>query len=153
LNENDSEDKSEGKKSFVDVSSENSTTISDTFDEEELTGGNGLDVKQIREGKHKDYVRLVFDVYDRRGVARSVGKYTSEYNKNKDDIVVLLNGYRKFSARIPSFSIGSPIEQIYFEKHEENSAYKFHIKLRGDSKVRMFALENPARLVFDIKPI
>jgi len=114
---------------------------------------DGLDVRNIREGKHDDYVRLVFDIYDSNTQADNVGHYSAKYYENKDDIVVTLKGYNKFTAALPSFSVSSPIEQIYFERYSEKSSYRFHVKLRGHSKVRIFALEKPARLVFDIKPI
>jgi hypothetical protein len=114
---------------------------------------DGLEVKSIREGKHDDYVRLVFDVYSNDKSASSVGNYTVNYMANRDDIEVVLNGYRKFSAPLPSFSLNSDIEQIYFDKYLDDSAYKFHIKLRSKAKVRVFDLKDPARLVFDIKAI
>jgi len=123
----------------------------DTFGGGEVT--DGLDVKKIRVGRHDDYVRLVFDIYDENEAAQTVGNYEAKYNRANNDIAVVLNGYRKFSAALPSFSASSPIEKIYFERYEDDSAYKFHIQLKGDSKVRIFALESPARLVFDIKPI
>jgi len=123
----------------------------ESFDGGKIT--DGLEVKKIRVGRHEDYVRLVFDIYEEGVAAMAVGDYKAHYNKAKNDIEVLLNGYRKFSASLPSFGVSSPIEQIYFENYRDDSAYKFHIKLRGESKVRIFDLENPARLVIDIKPI
>lgn len=112
-----------------------------------------LDVRSIREGLHDGFVRLVFDVYDNDGAALNVGAYNAKYRLKTNDIVVVINGYRKFSAPLPSFSSNSAIEQIYFEKYTDDSAYKFHIKLRNPSEVRVFDLKNPARLVFDIKAI
>lgn len=121
-----------------------------------FTGGqiqDGLEVKSIREGRHEDYIRLVFDVYDGSQSAYAVGDYKANYNPNSNNITVVLNGYRKFTASLPSFSYNSEIEQIYFDKYLDDSGYKFHIKLRDNAKVRVFDLKNPARLVFDIKAI
>jgi len=114
---------------------------------------SGFDVRQIREGRHGDYVRLVFDIYQKNQPASNVGAYKAQYSASRDEIAVLLNGYQKFSAPLPSFSLSSPIEQIYFKTSVEKESYKFHIKLRQHAKVRVFALDNPARLVIDIKPI
>jgi hypothetical protein len=129
----------------------------ESFDEESdervETFYDGLDVRNIREGKHDDYMRLVFDIYHANEQAKKVGQYTAKYYESRDDIVVTLKGYNKFTAALPSFSVSSPVEQLYFERYHEENAYKFHIKLREHAKVRIFALENPARLVFDIKPI
>ena len=136
---------------FADDEPKEVSNVVDTFDGGEIS--NNLDVQQIREGKHGDYVRLVFDIYDAGEKAKNVGDYSAKYYREKNDITVVLNGYRKFSASLPSFSVNSPIEQIYFENYLDDSAYKFHLKLRDDAKVRIFDLQNPARLVFDIKPI
>ncbi len=113
----------------------------------------GLDVRSIREGKHDGYIRLVFDVYDDRQAASSVGSYDANYNAAKKDITVILHGYKKFSAPLPSFPYYSVVEQIYFEQYPKNRGLKFHIKLREASEVKIFDLKNPARLVFDIKAI
>jgi hypothetical protein len=114
---------------------------------------DGLDVKQIREGRHDGYMRLVFDVYDSAKPAREVGRYDAKYSDSKKDIVVVLQGYRKFSAPLPSFPSHSVIEQIHFDQYPDDSGFKFHIKLRENAKVRIFDLKNPARIVFDIKSI
>jgi hypothetical protein len=114
---------------------------------------DGLDVRQIREGKHEGYIRLVFDVYNDAQAAKDVGHYDAKYHKSKKDISVILHGYRKFSASLPSFPHYSVIEQIHFDQYPDDSGFKFHIKLRENAKVRIFDLKNPARIVFDIKSI
>jgi len=114
---------------------------------------NRLDVMKIREGKHEGYLRLVFDVYDKGQPAQIVGQYDAKYSSSKNNIAVILYGYQKFSAPLPSFPLSSSIEQIYFEQYPENQGFKFHIKLRENAKVKIFELKNPARLIFDIKPI
>jgi len=114
---------------------------------------DGLEVKEIRQGKHEGYVRLVFDIYEDGEPAHRAGNYKAKYHANKDEIEVIINGYRKFSAPLPWFSDSSPIEQIYFGTYRDDSGFKFHIKLRNKVKVRIFDLKQPARLVFDIKPI
>jgi hypothetical protein len=114
---------------------------------------NGLDVLKIRKGKHEEYIRLVFDIYDNAKPAKTVGRYDAKYYASKKDITVVLHGYQKFSARLPSFPSSSAIEEIHFDQYPEDKGFKFHIKLRQNAKVKIFDLKNPARLVFDIKPI
>jgi hypothetical protein len=114
---------------------------------------NGLDVLKIREGKHDGYIRLVFDVYDNGKPAKTIGRYDAKYTSSNKDITVVLHGYQKFSAPLPSFPYYSVIEQIHFDQYPKNSGFKFHIKLRENAKVKIFELKNPARLVFDIKAI
>lgn len=141
----------EEDKVFLTHESEDSAGLDVSF-----SGGkiqDGLEVKSIREGRHEDYIRLVFDVYDGSQSAYSVGDYKANYNAKMNDITVVLNGYRKFTAPLPSFSHDSEIEQIYFDKYLDDSGYKFHIKLRDNATVRIFDLKDPARLVFDIKAI
>lgn len=112
---------------------------------------NGLEVRNIREGRHDDYLRLVLDVFDASKPAYSVGKYEAKYNASKKSISVILYGYKGFTAAIPSFAPSSMVEQIYFEQYPKEKGLKFYIQLRHESKVRVFDLKNPARLVFDIK--
>ena len=100
-------------------------TVEDTFN-----GGatrDGLNVKSIRVGEHDGYTRLVFDVYNGANKSTTVGTYKAQYYERRDDIAVLLEGYRHFSAKFPRFSRNSVIEKIYFERYEDDSAFKFHI--------------------------
>jgi len=135
---------------------ENAEDLQDESLLDSFTSGvisDGLDVRQIREGKHNDGIRLVFDIYKDSKPASTVGRYNGKHLINQKDIEVVLNGYRKFSASLPSFSQYSIIEKIYFEEYSDDSGFKVHIKLRRDAKVKIFDLKNPARIVFDIKSI
>jgi len=123
----------------------------DIFEHNEMY--DGLNVKKIRLGQHNGYTRLVLDVYNGSTIAKTVGSYNAQYRQNRNDIRVVLEGYSSFSARAPRFAHNSLIEKIYFERYEDDGVYKFRIKLRQEADVRIFALKNPARLVFDIKPI
>ncbi len=125
---------------------------SDTFESQEVSS-SGLDVHNIRVGQHDDYTRLVMDIYEDSHKATSVGSYSAKYYADRDEIVVKLNGYSKFSAPLPSFPSNSVIKQIVFDDHNSENGYRFSIKLRQDAKVRIFDLKKPARLAFDIKPI
>ncbi len=128
---------------------------SDTFESQEVvsSSSSGLDVHNIRVGQHDDYTRLVMDIYKGSHKAKSVGSYSAKYYANRDEIVVTLSGYSKFSAPLPSFPLNSIIKQIVFDEQKSDNSYRFSIKLRKEAKVRIFDLKNPARLAFDIKPI
>ena len=124
--------------------------------EEDFNSGrasDGLNVKKIRVGQHEGYTRLVFDIYEGNQKSQKVGTYHAKYHPSRDDISVLLEGYNAFSAKFPRFSRTSVIETMYLERYEDNRAFKFHIKLRQEVKIRTFSMKNPARLVVDIKPI
>lgn len=114
---------------------------------------DGLELKEIRQGRHEGYTRLVFDVYANGKKTYSVGKYNVQYHVHHDNIEVVINGYRKFSATMPNFSQSSGIEKIYLGTYLDDSGFKFHIKLRNKAKIRVFDLKQPARLVIDVKPI
>jgi len=145
-------------KAYVDIDDkkyvEESTPKSDTFERQEVSSySSGLDIHSIRVGKHDDYIRMVMDVYKGSHKATSVGSYSAKYDADRGEIVVTLSGYSKFSAPLPSFPSNSVIKQIVFDDQKSDNSYRFSIKLRQEAKVRIFDLKNPARLVFDIKPI
>jgi len=121
---------------------------------------DGLNIKNIRSGKHSDYSRLVFDVYSWNAYvdseekkAQEVGLYHATYNPSRRDITVEIKGYRNFTATLPTFANSDIIEGIYVDKSSREGLYRFHIKLTDSAKVKVFDLANPARMVFDIKAI
>jgi hypothetical protein len=117
---------------------------------------DGLDIKSIRIGKHDNFTRLVFDVKKKNNAQESVkkvGYYTFSYVPKTNKITAVINGYDGFSAQIPTFSSTSIVEKMYFEDYPDEDAYKFHIQLREDATVKVFDMENPAKLVVDITPL
>jgi len=118
---------------------------------------DGLNVKAVRVGKHKTYTRLVFDIDKwidsdvHGGKVKEVGSYGVEYNTNNNTIVVVMDGYRGFSAKLPTFSRNSIIEKIFFNNYLDDSGFKFTIKLRENSTLKVYDYKNPARLIMDIK--
>ena len=142
----------------LEVDEEETSYVSQQF-----VGGvisDGLNVKSIRKGRHSNYERLVFDIQTwsaygsmEEKKVNTVGAYNATYNPSKKLITVVLNGYRSFTAPFPTFSRESVIENIYFEQYKDDSGYKFHIKLKESTEVKVFDLKNPARMVFDIKSI
>jgi len=168
-------DKSTGKVEHIKVADKTiseligTTEVDDSIKDEvseikHFEGGvmsDGLNIKAIRKGMHSDYLRLVFDVSKELGYTDTiegesvseVGYYNANYNSEQKVISVVLNGYRKFSAPLPQFSSNSIIEKIYFDHYPDDSGYKFYIKLRKSTDVKIFDLKNPARMVFDIRAI
>lgn len=112
---------------------------------------DGLDIKSIRKANHDSYVRLVFDSDGSSSTAYKVGSYEVDYDPSKKLISIVLGGYRTFSAKFPTFENSSIVENIYFARYLDDSGYKLHIKLRATTKIKVFALESPARLVIDIQ--
>jgi len=126
--------------------------------EEEIE--NGLDIGTIRISETKNHTRLVFDSYKWNDTTEhlgdkvnKVGSYTFDYDPDKLLITVVLHGYRAFSAELPKFSSKSIVDKIYLDKYLDDNGYKFYIKLRYDSKVKLFDLKNPARIVVDISSL
>jgi hypothetical protein len=130
-----------------------------TSDLQQFRGGNsthGLDVESIRVGRHDNFTRLVFDITRKSNpddAVEKVGDYVFSYVPKNDKITAVINGYDGFSAKFPTFSSKSIIEKIYFEEYPNQSAYKFHIQLRKNAIVKVFDMENPAKLVVDIAPL
>jgi len=127
----------------------------------ELEGiDNGLDIGTIRTSETKNHVRLVFDSYKWNDTTEylgdkvnEVGSYTFDYDPDKFLITVILHGYSAFSANLPKFSSKSIVEKIYLDKYLDDNGYKFYIKLRYNSEVKLFDLKNPGRIVVDISII
>lgn len=109
---------------------------------------DGLDISKIRQSQHGDMLRLVFD--SKGASNHKVGSYSFIYYPDKYLITATIGGYRHFSASLPTFSTNSVVEKMYMDEYLDDSGYKFHIKLREDAKVKVFNLENPARIVVDI---
>ena len=118
---------------------------------------DGLDIAKIRQSKGDNRLRLVFDTYKvgteagKLGVPTDkVGSYSFVYYPEKYLITAIVGGYRAFSASLPKFSNSSVVDKIYMDEYLDDSGYKFHIKLKEDAKVKVFDLQNPARIVVDI---
>jgi hypothetical protein len=132
---------------------------SETF-EEKFSGGtisDGLDIGTIRVSYKRNSVRLVFDSYQWNQTSEYLGEkvdkagsYNFNYDPDKLLITATVNGYSGFSAKLPKFSANSIVEKIYLDEYLDDSGYKFYIKLRYDSNVKVFDLNNPGRIVIDI---
>ncbi len=132
----------------------------EAFEPQVFEGGylsDGLDIAKIRQSKKGDTLRLVFDTHQQSSKSGSlgvpsnkVGSYSFVYYPEKYLITAIVGGYRAFSASLPKFSSNSIVEKMYMDEYLDDSGYKFHIKLKEDAKVKVFDLQNPARIVVDI---
>jgi len=145
------------KASYIPIDKEplSQNTNNNNIDIEEID--NGLDIGTIRTSETKNHARLVFDSYKWNDTTEylgdkvnEVGSYTFDYDPDRLLITVVLHGYRAFSAELPKFSSKSIVEKIYLDKYLDDNGYKFYIKLRYDSEVKLFDLKNPGRIVVDI---
>ena len=114
----------------------------------------GLAVGSIRSSQKSDGVRIVLDSYEwdavqqeTIGEAGSVGQFRFVYDPDRALIMGALEGYENLTTNMPSFSQESLVEKVYPNAVGD----RVYIKLREEAKVRVFALENPGRIVIDIK--
>ena len=122
---------------------------------------DGLDVKNIRWGKHDGFERLVFDIYKWGGPTKPEGIFPNDYPgrfelKFQNELILYLrfNGYRAFSANPPDLYSSKLIEQAQLDTREEPTNdinYSFLIKLKKPAKLEVFELDSPARIVVDFK--
>jgi len=133
----------------IDEPEENAEVSSQHFEGGTVT--DGLNIKSIRKAEHDSYVRLVFDSDGVNNKAPKVGSYKVDYDPSKKRVAVVLNGYRAFTAKFPTFNNSGIVEKIDFAKYLDDSGYKFYINLRENTKIKVFALESPARLVIDVQ--
>ncbi len=131
---------------------EESQIVSSSQHFEGGTINDGLNIKSIRKANHENYVRLVFDSDGtNNSKAHKVGSYEVDYESSKKLVTVVLNGYRKFSATFPTFENSSIVEKMDFAKYLDDSGYKIEINLRESTKIKVMALDSPARLVIDVQ--
>jgi len=121
--------------------------------------GSDLDIRRIRWHKHNGFERVVFDCYRYNGVlgkksyilSKDTGVY--EIGKDKKDALEIdgeIKGYTSFLASPPSFYKSKLIDSIEILK-EDNDAYLFTLHLKKSTPYRVFTLNNPARIVIDLK--
>ena len=118
---------------------------------------DGLDMATMRISHSPEKTRIVFDSYTQSGNKVSVsGHYNFKYVPDERRIVLIVNGYRKFSAlgsdRKRTFSKSSIVKKVYLDKYLDDSGFKCIIDLRMNAKVNVFDIKEPGRIVVDITP-
>lgn len=131
----------------------------------ETQGGSiadGLDVASIRYGAHDGYERLVFDITQWEGAgpgaagkpAASSGYFHIMPGPSRRQMIIELGGFRAFSAAMPSFGLSwriNSLQRLRGEAYEDDSTVALALSVSSGSCYRAFALQNPARIVIDIR--
>jgi len=121
----------------------------------------GLDIGNIRLGKHEKSERLVLDVYKNNKEhvakkAKNTGSYIYKYDPHSKHLHITLKGYSTCSAlgtkKMRSFENSKLIDKITTTIPNKNEEFGIDIDLKRDSTIKIFPLKEPARIVVDINP-
>ena len=121
-----------------------------------------LDLAMIRLGEDNQTERLVLDSYKQNSAtqtpsikAKRSGRYKISYTPSKQRITATLHGYRALSALgnsgIKQFPSSRYIKEVTLLKHPAPQSYTVSIILKEDATVNIFELQDPARIVIDVK--
>jgi hypothetical protein len=103
------------------------------------------EVTRVRWNQHEGYERLVFDVSDMNS-----GSFTMDVDtRNNTKVHGSFIGYRSFPETLPNF-ITSTIVKDMEVYTQGNNGYNFTISLYRPIDYKVFALENPDRIVIDM---
>jgi hypothetical protein len=150
------------KKEVEFVEKDKYDNLTDFIDSSEVSGGvvtDGKVLNNIRIGKHPDFERIVFDIYEYIGdigasnlkVSDTACYYNIKYNKSNNNMTIVLSGVR-FSNVPKVTNINSPnINYIKEIIYEDDSAFCYEISFKQSLLYKAYVLENPARIVIDIK--
>lgn len=131
-----------------------------------LSGGSvsdGLDLAHIRIGEHNEYTRIVFEVKYWKGYGASkagrssdtVGHY--KFTLDQDHTIeAVFSGFRSGSANETAISGESRVQSVKRLKGEaygDDSTVFYQIRLRHASRLKVFHLYDPARIVLDISTL
>jgi len=126
------------------------------------TDAQNLDLAMIRLGENNETERLVLDSYKRSNAthtpsikAKKSGRYQMSYSPSQHRITATLHGYNALSAlnknEVKRFPASRYIQEIILLSHPDPERYTFAIVLKRDAAVNIFELQDPARIVIDIK--
>ena len=118
---------------------------------------DGLDMKTIRVSNNTERTRIVLDSYTSTQNKASVsGHYDFKYLPKEHRIILIVNGYRHFTAlgksRERHFSNNPFIQKIYLVPYADDSGFQCNIDLKKAAKVNAFDIKEPGRIVIDIMP-
>ena len=118
-----------------------------------------LDLGEIRFGQEGDTERLVLDSYRHTlssgAKAKASGIYQISYIPYEHRMVGKITGYHHFSALLSKgfkkFAESNYIEKIKLLAHSAPDTYTFEILFKKEVTPTIFDLQNPARIVIDLK--
>lgn len=121
---------------------------------------DGLDVKNIRWANRGNFERLVFDIYKWGGPTNPEGILPNDYPGtftfeflNEKKVQATFDGYRAFTAQLPTFEKSELVNEIIILRGEEDgddSSHKIKIIFKKPVTIEVFELYSPARIVVDV---
>jgi hypothetical protein len=119
---------------------------------------DGLDLAKVDIAKHKDYTRVVFHTNFWEGHSKpntpadTTGIYKFILSDDNKSIEVELLGYRSASVKkIDTIDSIKSIKELKGEEYADDSSIFYKINLaKKASKIEVFTLDNPSRIVLDI---
>jgi hypothetical protein len=128
------------------------------LDSGKLQGGlgkpGGMDVYDIRFGKHGTFERLVLEIHERLSNQPydTPCFYQVTYEQYPLRLVIDLDSTRsEFSAHFPDFSTSDYISGVHRLLSYDWGNYNFALTLKKPIKYEVFELHKPARIIIDIK--
>jgi hypothetical protein len=131
-------------------------------DNSSVSGGvitDGKVLSKIRTGEQPGFERIVFDIYERVGsfgsndlkASNTACHYDIKYSKTNNSMTIILSGVR-FSNVPRIVNVKTPlinyIKQIVYD---DDSAFCYEISFKQEILYKAYVLQNPARVVIDIK--
>jgi len=118
---------------------------------------DSLDMKTIRVSNSLERTRIVLDSYSSTQNKASVsGHYDFKYLPKEHRIILIVNGYRHFTAlgktKERHFPNNPFIQKIYLVPYADDSGFQCNIDLKKAAKVNAFDIKEPGRIVIDIVP-
>ncbi len=115
-----------------------------------LEGGilaEGGIVQDVRMGKHDGFERLVIEFKNQD----MIPKYKASYYRCPDSAIIHMDGTGQFVADIPKTDKSNLVESVYRVATFDESAHRLGIVFRKPVTMNVFEMQNPARIVMDIK--
>jgi len=150
---------------FKDEYPANDLAINETFADNKLPfylsgtflGGDisdGIEIKEIRYGKYDQYDRFVLDCFEFNSPSNLkssiVPFYNVRFDQNSNSAMFYLSGVRRISAPIEDFLKSELIQDVYSLPVYDDQAFAFILKFRAGTAIKVFEIENNARIVIDI---
>ena len=132
-------------------------TVPATIQGGEIT--DGRDLKRIRWGRHSDFERIVFDIYEvkydqqQEYPAEKPCFFDIKYEYYPPRFVITLHGIRQRSAEYKTFLKSQLIQDTYLIPYLDDAGIKFAVELNQPVEYEIFSLSKPGRIVIDIRKI
>lgn len=104
-------------------------------------------VQNIRMGNHDGFERIVIE-FDHEEI---VPKYKASYYRCPDSAILHMEGTGQFVANAPKTDKSKLVESVYPVATFDESSHRLGMVFRKPVTVSVFEMQNPARIVMDIK--